>query len=107
MKDYIQVFTTTAKKEDAKKIAKALLEKRLAACAQVMGPIGSSFWWKGKIDKAQEWMCIIKSKKSLYKKIEKCIKQNHPYQVPEIVGIPITAGNKDYLKWLDEELMRL
>ena len=106
MKEYIQVFTTTEKKEDAKKIAKALAEKRLAGCIQIVGPIGSIYWWKDKVETAEEWLCFIKSKKSLYDELEKVIKEIHPYEVPEIIAMPIVRGSKDYLEWLKNELKK-
>ena len=100
MEEYIQVFTTTEKKEDAEKIAKVLVEKRLTACVQIIGPIISTYWWKGKVEKAKEWILFIKSKKELYRELEKAIKEIHPYETPEIIAIPIVAGSKDYLEWL-------
>lgn len=102
----IQVFTTAAKREDAEKIARALVEKRLAGCVQVVGPAVSTYWWKGKVDMAEEWLCFIKSKSSLYGKIEKALKKIHPYETPEIIAIPIFAGSKEYLDWLKNELIK-
>ncbi len=104
--EYIQIFTTIENKEDAEKIAKSLIEKRLAGCIQIIGPISSIYWWKNKIETSQEWLCIIKSKKNLYEEIEKSIKEIHPYEIPEIIAMPIISGNKDYLKWLDNELKK-
>ena len=106
MEEYIQIFTTIEKKEDAEKIAKSLIEKRLASCIQIVGPISSIYWWKNKIETSQEWLCIIKSKKNLYEEIEKSIKEVHPYEIPEIIAMPIISGSKDYLKWLDNELKK-
>lgn len=106
METYIQVITTTKKKEDAEKIARTLIEKRLAACVQIIGPILSSYWWKNEIEAEQEWICFIKSKKTLFEKLEKAIKEVHPYETPEIIAIPIIAGSKAYLKWLDVELSK-
>ena len=103
--EYIQVFTTTEKKKDAEKMAKALLELRLAGCVQIVGPITSTYWWKGNLETAEEWLCIIKSKRSHYEEIEKAIKGIHPYETPEIIATPIVVGSKDYLKWLSDELM--
>ncbi|MEO0206839.1 MAG: divalent-cation tolerance protein CutA [candidate division WOR-3 bacterium] len=101
---YIQVFTTVEKKEDAERIARIVVEKRLAGCVQILGPIKSTYWWKAKIESAEEWLCIIKSKKELYPELEKTIKENHPYETPEIIAIPIIAGYEGYLKWLTAEL---
>ncbi|MCX5692733.1 MAG: divalent-cation tolerance protein CutA [Candidatus Omnitrophica bacterium] len=100
MNRYIQVITTISDKSGAEKIAKALINKRLAACVQIAGPIKSIYRWKGKIETAKEWVCIIKTKKNLYEKVEAAIKKIHPYEVPEIIAVPIAAANKDYLKWI-------
>jgi len=104
MNKYIQVFTTTEKKEDAEKIAKILLEKRLAGCVQIIGPVSSLYWWRGRMEKSEEWLCLIKSREDLYDELEKTIKENHPYEIPEIIAIPIRYGSRSYLEWLDVEL---
>jgi len=104
MQSYIQVMTTTDKKEDAERIATYLVEKRLAACVQIAGPITSFYRWKGNMERTQEWQCWIKSKEVLYKEIEKAIKSVHPYEVPEIIAMPIIAGSRDYLEWLESEV---
>lgn len=103
MPGYIQVQTTTEKKEDAERIARVLAEKRLAACVQVLGPMRSTYWWQGRIDSAEEYLCLIKTRKALYKKVEKAIRENHPYAVPEIIGVPILKGSRDYLGWIKKE----
>lgn len=104
MEQYIQVSTTTEKREDAERIAQTLVQKRLAACVQVIGPISSTYWWKGTIEKPEEWLCLIKSKKSLYGLLEKTIIETHPYETPEITAVPIILGSKEYLRWLNDEL---
>ena len=104
MEEYIQVLTTTATKEEAQKIADALIENRLAGCVQVAGPVVSTFWWKGKIERAEEWLCVIKSKRNLYHALEGSIKAQHTYETPEIIAIPIVAGSQEYLQWLDQAL---
>jgi periplasmic divalent cation tolerance protein len=103
MSDYIQVVTTTERREDAERIARALVEERLAACVQVTGPITSTYRWQGKIETAQEWQCWAKSRGDLYARIEQTIRRLHPYEVPEILAMPIAAGSADYLAWLDAE----
>ena len=106
MEAYIQVVTTTENKDDAEKIAKALVGKRLAACVQLVGPIVSTYWWKDDIETEQEWLCHIKTHERLYHETEKSIKEIHPYETPEIIALPIVAGSDDYLKWLSRELKR-
>lgn len=104
--EYIQVITTTDKKADAEKIAKELVEERLAGCVQVLGPIISTYWWKGQVETTEEWLCLIKSKKELYEKLEKAIKNKHTYEIPEIIAIPVIAGSKGYLEWLGNEIKK-
>jgi periplasmic divalent cation tolerance protein len=104
MNDYIQVVTTTEHREDAERIARTLVEERLAACVQVSGPITSVYRWKGQIETAQEWQCRAKSRRDLYEAIEQAIRRIHPYEVPEIVAMPILAGSAEYLAWLDGEV---
>ena len=104
MINHIQVMTTAETKADAQAIANAIVEKRLAACVQIIGPITSTYWWQGEIETAEEWLCIIKSRKDLYQALEKAVREVHPYDVPEILAIPVATGNKDYLEWLNGEL---
>jgi periplasmic divalent cation tolerance protein len=104
MEQYIQVITTTANKEDAAKIAAALVEKRLAACVQIVGPVHSIYRWEGKVEQAEEWQCLIKSRQDLFLAVEQVIKNIHPYEIPEIIALTIVAGSADYLQWLRDEI---
>jgi periplasmic divalent cation tolerance protein len=106
MTEYIQVFTTTDTKENARQIAKKVVEKNLAACAQIIGPISSIFWWKNNINEEEEWLIIIKSRKDLYDDLEHAIMKVHKYEIPEILAVPVLAGAKSYLEWLDGEVAR-
>ena len=105
MSDYIQTVTTTPTQADAEKIAQSLVEKRLAACVQIVGPITSVYRWQGKIETAQEWQCLIKSRQEFYERIDAAIRQLHPYLVPEIISLPIVTGSEAYLRWIDEEIL--
>jgi periplasmic divalent cation tolerance protein len=105
MADYIQVVTTTQRKEDAQTIARALVEQRLAACVQVLGPITSTYRWEGQIVTGQEWQCWAKSRRGLYERIEEAIRRLHPYEVPEILAVEVFAGSRGYLAWLDKEVI--
>ena len=100
----IQVLTTTGTKEDADTIAKTLVEKRLAACVQIMGPVTSTYRWQGRVETAQEWQCLIKSRQDLFGELEKTIRAVHPYETPEIIATDIVAGGEDYLQWLQDQL---
>lgn len=104
MHEYIQVATTVATEEDAGAIAGLLVEKRLAACVQVLGPMTSHYRWQGKIETAGEYLCLAKSRATLYPEIEAAIKSIHPYEVAEIIAMPIIAGSKQYLAWLGAEV---
>ncbi len=106
MEEYIQITMTTEKKKDAESIAGVLVEKRLAGCVQIIGPITSTYHWKGNIETSEEWLCLIKSRKDLYVELEKEIKEMHPYETPEIIATPVVGGSKDYLKWLSDELKK-
>ena len=99
---YTVIFITTANKKEAGRIARHLIKNRLAACVNIIDNIKSIFWWKGKIDKAREVLLIIKTKKRLIDKLIKKVKALHSYEVPEIIVLPIIAGNKKYLEWIDE-----
>jgi periplasmic divalent cation tolerance protein len=103
---FIEVFTATAKKEDAEKIATSLLDQKLAGCVQIVGPISSAYWWEDKIESNQEWLCIIKTKRILFGKLRAAIRAVHSYKVPEITAVPIVAGSKDYLRWLQSVLIK-
>ncbi|HBR09771.1 divalent-cation tolerance protein CutA [Candidatus Bipolaricaulota bacterium] len=102
--EYIQITFTVPKKEQATQISSLLLERRLAGCIQLIGPIVSTYRWQGKIETAEEWLCLIKSRNDRYEELEQVIKAIHPYETPEIIVTPIIAGNADYLKWLNNTL---
>jgi periplasmic divalent cation tolerance protein len=100
MAEFVQVVTAVGSEEDAKRIAAALVEARLAACVQVVGPIKSTYRWQGSVESAVEWLCICKSSRAVYGQLERAIRELHSYEVPEIVALPIVAGSRDYLAWL-------
>lgn len=102
MKSYIQISTTTETKEHAEKIAQHLVEAKLAACVQIAGPITSIYRWKGKVETANEWLCLIKTREELFEKVEAAIKKMHSYETPEIIAVPIVKGSKEYLLWLGD-----
>lgn len=104
MNEAIQVSTTTATQEDAQRIAAALVERRLAACVQVGGPITSVYRWQGAVETADEWLCTIKTTRAAYARVERAIRQLHPYDEPEIIAVPLVAGSAGYLTWLDEQV---
>lgn len=103
MADYIEVHTTIDSKEEAQKIAEALVSKRLAACVQVSGPITSTYWWQGQIEQAEEWVYTAKTRRELYSDLEQAIREVHTYDVPEILAVDVVVGNVDYLNWVSSE----
>jgi periplasmic divalent cation tolerance protein len=103
---FIQVSTTVNNKKAANAISKELLKRRLASCVQIVGPATSHYWWKGKIQQSKEWFCFIKARASDYRIIETCITKIHPYEVPEIIAVPILYGESDYLNWVSVETAR-
>jgi len=103
LNEYIQVFTTVEKREDGDRIASTVVNKRVAACAQILGPIHSTYWWKGKVEEAGEWLLMMKTRQDLFPSLEKEIRAVHHYEVPEIIALPIVAGSASYLEWIDDE----
>ncbi len=100
MQEFIQVVTTISSQADARRIADALVQQRLAGCVQIVGPIESLYRWEGKIETATEWQCWIKTRQSHYKAVEQAIHKLHLYEVPEILALPVLNGSEKYLKWL-------
>lgn len=97
---YVIVLVTTSSKKEAEKIAQHLLDERLIACANIIGPVSSLFHWAGKMEKAEEYLIIMKSRKDLFEKLADAVKALHSYEVPEILVLPIVGGSKAYLDWL-------
>jgi len=104
MAEYIQIITTTEKRAEAEIIAALLVESGLAACVQIVGPITSTYSWKGRVETAEEWQCLIKTRADLFGEVERSIKSAHSYETPEIIALPIKAGSREYLDWMEEEL---
>ena len=97
---YIVVMITTINKEEAEAIAQRLLEARLIACAKIVGPIQSRFLWSGKIDVAEEYLVVMKSRRALFKRLSETVTALHSYEVPEIIALPLVDGSEAYLAWL-------
>jgi periplasmic divalent cation tolerance protein len=102
--DYLQVQTTAGSAEEAERIAAALVERRLAACVQTIGPIASRYRWRGEVERAEEWLCLAKTVTTRYAEVEAAIQELHSYDEPEIVATPIVAGSPGYLAWLAESV---
>jgi periplasmic divalent cation tolerance protein len=104
MHAFVAVVTTLETEEDARRLGAALLERRLAACVQITGPVESSYRWCGGVETAREWCCTIKTRAALFEEVARAIAAAHAYEVPEIVAYPITALSDSYRAWLDEAL---
>lgn len=94
------VLTTLPKLSKARQIAAQVLQKNLAACVNLLGPVESSFRWQGKIDHAKEYLLLMKTRASHFARLRHFLERNHPYSVPEIVALAIEKGNTPYLEWL-------
>ncbi|HET8565565.1 MAG TPA: divalent-cation tolerance protein CutA [Solirubrobacterales bacterium] len=104
MGDCVQVLTTVASEEEAGRIASLLVERRLAACVQVIGPIVSRYRWQGEIEEEREWQCLVKTTRAAYAAVEAAIREVHSYDEPEIIATPIVAGSAGYLAWIEENI---
>ena len=98
------IFITAARKTEATRIAKALLTSKLAACVNIVDKVESFFWWQGKIDRAKEYLLIVKSVKANLPRVCRLVKSLHSYDVPEIIGVPIAGGSKTYLDWINDSI---
>ena len=101
---YVVLFITTGNGEEANKIAEVLLNQRKVACVNIVPRVSSLFWWQEKLDSAQESLLVVKTKASLLPEIINLVKGVHPYEVPEIIALPIVGGNQDYLEWIGKEV---
>jgi len=103
MTDFIQITTAIDSENGARQIADTLVSRHLAACVHIIGPITSLYWWQGKMETAQEWVCVAKTRQELYDAVEAAIREVHSYNEPEILATPILAGSRSYLEWIAAE----
>jgi periplasmic divalent cation tolerance protein len=105
MTDKIKVLVTCGSAKEARKIARAVVEKRLAACANILtSPVRSVYRWKGRVESAKEFLLIIKTTKARFPKLKTEVTRLHSYDVPEIIALPIQAGSANYLAWISESV---
>jgi len=100
----IVVLVTASSKEEAETISRKILEEKLAACVNIIEGINSYFWWEGKIDTSGEVILIIKTNRRKFKRLASTVKSLHSYDTPEIIALPIIAGDKRYLEWINDSL---
>lgn len=104
MSDALLVLCTCENQEQAQRIARTLVEERLAACANILPGVVSTFRWQGEVSEANEIQLFVKTAMERYQALERRIAELHSYDTPEIIAIPITAGSEKYLRWLREQL---
>ena len=98
----VVVLITASSADEATRIGRALVEERLAACANLIPSIASTYWWKGKIEESGEALLVIKTRQDLIERLTARVKALHSYTVPEVIALPILVGNPDYLNWIEE-----
>lgn len=104
MTDKIVVLSTCGSEEEALRVARELVEARLAACVNVAPGVRSVYRWQGKVEEGNEWLLVIKSRRGLLQKLQAQLQRAHSYEVPEVVALTIVDGSPAYLRWLDREL---
>ena len=104
MTDKRIVLTTAGSKEEAQKIARELVERKMAACVNIVGPMESVYRWKETIESAEEFLCLIKTTAAALNKVQAAIKELHSYELPECVVLPIESGTEEYLGWIGENV---
>ncbi len=106
MTEHIVVLITTPNVIEARKISKALVQEKLAACCNIIQKVNSIYFWKGNIEDDSESLIIIKTRKDVFQQLAKRVKELHKYTVPEIIALPIIDGSESYLQWIDETVAR-
>ena len=95
------VLTTAASKEEAQKIARALVERHAAACVNIVGPMESMYWWKGKLETSSEHLLIVKTMADALDTVQKIVREMHTYELFEFLVLGIEAGNREYMQWIE------
>ena len=98
--DFAVVLVTAPDMDVARHLAKGALEAKLAACANIVPVVESHYWWKGKLESSDEVLLIFKTRQQLLPKLERAVREIHPYDTPEFVALPLTTGSRKYLAWL-------
>jgi periplasmic divalent cation tolerance protein len=98
--EFIIVLVTTASKHEAEEIVQHLLGDKLIACGNIVGPVTSFFRWSGKVERAEEFLVLMKTRSNLFQRLSDVVKTLHGYEVPEILAVPVVEGSRDYLDWL-------
>lgn len=102
MTDARVVLTTAGNREEAEKIANALVENELAACVNIVGPMTSVYRWEGKLERAKEFLLIVKTWEDGYERVEEAIRELHSYECPECIALRVEKGSEQYLEWIED-----
>jgi periplasmic divalent cation tolerance protein len=103
MTEFIIVFITAPNEKEAAAISQTIVGERLAACINIIPSVRSIYRWQGRVEDEQEVLMVVKTKKSLFERLQERVKELHSYEVPEIIGLPLVEGSKEYLDWLGQE----
>jgi periplasmic divalent cation tolerance protein len=104
MTDKILVLTTASSKDEARKIGRALVERLLAACVNIVPQVGAIYRWEGEVEEAEEWLLIIKTTRGAFERVRDAINELHSYDVPECIAVSIERGSMEYLNWVGESV---
>jgi periplasmic divalent cation tolerance protein len=104
MTDKILVLTTAGSRDEARKIGRALVERLLAACVNIVQQIGSIYRWEGEVEEAEEWLLIVKTTRAAFERVREAILELHSYEVPECISIAIDEGSVGYLSWIGQSV---
>lgn len=104
MSEYCVVCVTFPSRSEAEKVARVLLDTKRVACTNLIDGVDSLFWWAGAIDSAREVLMLAKTTRALFPEVVACVQEQHTYEVPEVIALPILAGSDSYLRWIDESV---
>jgi periplasmic divalent cation tolerance protein len=104
MAEYLMAMTTVGNENDARKIAQSMVERRIVACVNVSGPVRSFYHWEGNLQDDSEYLLFMKTRVDLFPALETAINEIHPYDVPELIAVPIERGSAAYLGWMSEQI---
>ena len=104
MTDKIVVFSTCESREEAERLAEAVLEKRLAACVNILAGVQSVYHWQGQLERSEEHLLMIKSSRKCFDQLRAVLSTVHSYEVPEVIAVGIVDGAESYLAWMDREM---
>ncbi|HGG60565.1 MAG TPA: divalent-cation tolerance protein CutA [Gammaproteobacteria bacterium] len=102
MGDRIMVLTTYPDQSGAEQLARELVEKKLAACVNILPPMTSVYRWRGNVESGREHQLVIKTRQHLFSRVEQLVAERHPYELPELLVLPVQGGSRNYLAWIDE-----